>query len=398
MQTKLVVFIITVFISAIFSSGHATSPIVIGLDADLTSGSARSGIAIRRGMILAVDKINTEGGVLGRKLALAIRDHHGNPARGIANMEAFNEMPHLVAVVGGLHTPVAMAELPLIHEYGIIYLSPWAAGTPVVSNGYNPNYVFRVSVRDEYAGPFLVRRALEIGHRRLGLLLEQTGWGHSNLKAMKQALEKQNLKPAGVGWFLWGTRDLSAQIAALKQAGAQAVMFVGNAPEGVTLVASMARLPEKDRIPIISHWGVAGGNFFDQVGNDLTGIDLRFLQTFSFLGPPFPGRAKAVITAYLAKWPDTGSVRGMFSPAGTAHAYDLIHILKSAIEKAGTIEPSKVRAALENLGPHSGLVRNYAPPFSPENHDALDSDDFSLARFASDGAIEPIPHGKTGTK
>ncbi len=398
MKTRFLFFIVFVVISAIFSPVHGASPIVIGLDADLSSGSARSGIAIRRGVTLAVDEINAKGGVLGRKLALAVRDHRGNPARGIANMEAFGEMPDLLAVVGGLHTPVAMAELPRIHEYGIIYLSPWAAGTPVVSNGYTPNYVFRVSVRDEYAGPFLVRRALELGHRKLGLLLEQTGWGRSNLRAMEKALGTQNLEPAGVQWFLWGTRDLSVQIAALKGAGAQAIMFVGNAPEGTALVTSMAGLPEKDRIPVISHWGVTGGNFFDRVRDDLAGIDLRFLQTFSFLDPPFPGRAEKVIAAYLSRWPDTGSVRHIFSPAGTAHAYDLVHILKAAVEKAGSVEPSRVREALEDLGPHDGLVRNYDPPFSPENHDALDSDDFSLARFASDGAVEPLIRPATGSK
>jgi branched-chain amino acid transport system substrate-binding protein len=46
-------------------------------------------------------------------------------------------MKNLVAVVGGLHTPVALAELNKIHEHGIIYLDPWAACTHIVENGLN---------------------------------------------------------------------------------------------------------------------------------------------------------------------------------------------------------------------------------------------------------------------
>ncbi len=199
-------------------------------------------------------------------------------------------------------------------------------------------------------------------------------------------------------WFLWGSRDLSPQVSALQQAGAQAILFVGNAPEGAVLVSSMARFPEEGRLPVISHWGITGGQFFDQVANHLAMVDLKFLQTFSFLAPPFPERAKTVVSAYLKKWPETGSARGIFAPTGTAHAYDLIFILKMAVEKAGTIKPSKVRDALETLGPYSGLVRNYDPPFTPERHDALDAGDFSLAQFGTDGAIEPIQIRKAGAE
>jgi branched-chain amino acid transport system substrate-binding protein len=398
MKSRLISLFAAALVCLWGSNGFAAPPVIIGLDADMTSGSARSGAAIERGILLAVDEINARGGLLGRKLMLVSRDHRGNPARGIANIESFSETADLLAVVGGLHTPVSLAELPVIHKSGIVYLSPWAAGTPVVSNGYRPNYVFRVSVRDEFAGPFLVRQALNTGYKKLGLLLEQTGWGRSNLKAMTRAMEMQGEASAGVQWFLWGSRDLSPQIAALKQAGAQAVLFVGNAPEGAVLVSSMARLPEEDRLPVISHWGITGGQFFDRVENHLPMVDLKFLQTFSFLAPPYPKRAKKVVAAYLGRWPETGSVRSIFAPAGTAHAYDLVFILKMAAEKAGTIEPSKVRDALEALGPYNGLVRNYNPPFTPEKHDALDVGDFILAQFGADGAIEPISIRKTDSK
>ena len=116
-------------------------PIIVGLDADLSAGSARSGIAIQRGAEIAVAELNARGGVLGRPLQLMALDHRGNPARGADNLLQFAETENLVAVMGGLHTPVALYELKLIHQHKLIYLGPWAAGTPVVENGYNPNFV-----------------------------------------------------------------------------------------------------------------------------------------------------------------------------------------------------------------------------------------------------------------
>ena len=160
---------------------------VIGLDADMTAVAASGGIAIERGALIAIEEINENGGVLGKKIELKVRDHRGNPARGIDNIIAFSKEPNLIAVLGGVHTPVALAELKVIHDKKIIYLDPWAAGTSIVENGFDPNYVFRVSVRDEHAGSVLMAAAKNKGATQVGLLLERTGWGRSNEQSMTKA-------------------------------------------------------------------------------------------------------------------------------------------------------------------------------------------------------------------
>jgi len=389
-QIAAMVFALVFAYSNVLAAEKTPAPVVIGLDADMSSGSAQSGEAIRRGLILAMDEINGRGGVLGRPFKLVVRDHRGNPARGIDNMEAFAGMKDLVAVVGGLHTPVAMVELKAIHKNKIIYLDPWAAGTPVIENGFTPNYAFRVSVRDEYAGGFLVREALKAGYEKIALLLEQTGWGRSNERSMTAALKAHGLAPVAVRWFHWGTKDLTNQIHAAQKAGADAVMLVANAPEGVAAVKSMAALPEDRRLPIISHWGITGGDFFEKTKENLPHVDLVFLQTYSFIEPPFPDRARKVLEAYGKRFPECRTPQDIFSPVGTAHAYDLIQLLALAIEKAGTIERPAVRKALENLGEYRGLVRVYNPPFTEKKHDALDSDDFRMAGYDKNGVIVPV--------
>ncbi len=361
--------------------------ILIGLDADLSSGSAESGLAIRRGVELALAEINTRGGVLGRPLRLIIRDHHGNPTRGIDNILELAGMPDLVAVVGGLHTPVALAELPVIHTKRIIYLSPWAAGTPVVANGYTPNFVFRVSVRDEFAGGFLINRALKRGFKRIALLLENTGWGRSNEKAMRHALAQHGLVPATVQWFNWGTQQVSAQLRDIGTSRADVVMLVANAPEGEIVMKNIAARPADQRWPVISHWGITGGHFFQDTRQALEKADLTFLQTFSFLATATDPKSTAVARAYIARYDDTETVKQIRSPVGTAHAYDLVHILALAITAADSLDRDQVRTALEQVTHYPGLVREYAPPFTPQRHDALNQDDFHLARYGSDGTI-----------
>jgi branched-chain amino acid transport system substrate-binding protein len=366
------------------------APVIIGLDADMSSGSAKAGEAIRRGALIAIAEINEKGGVLGgRKLKLLIKDHHGVPARSIDNIIDFAKIENLVAVLGGLHSPVIIAALPVIHEHRIIMLDPWAAATRIISNEYNPNYVFRISVRDEFAGGFLVNHAFKKGYTKLGLLLERTAWGRGNEETITEALAEKGTAPVTVQWFNWGDTDMTAQILAIENAGADAILMVANAPEGVMIVKSMAKRPKEKRLPIFSHWGITGGNFIESVDDALEKVSLQVLQTYSFIGKENNNRAKKVIKRYKEMF-GIKTVREIIAPVGTAHAYDLIHILALAIEKAGTIERSRVRSALEQIPSYSGLVREYRPPFTPDWHEGLDSSDFQMAVYDSDGTIIPI--------
>lgn len=365
-------------------------PILIGLNATLSGGVGQSGRAIKRGLLLAIDEINTAGGVLGRRLQIIEDDNRGIPARGIDIIDDFAKLDNLVAIVGGIHTPVALASLKAIHKHGIVFLGPWAAGTPVVDNGYEPSYVFRVSARDEFAGGFLIDAALRRGFSKPGLLLWRTGWGRSNENAMTAAMRRTKTESAGTQWFNTSQRDISDQIDKLISAGADVIMLVANAPEGLTVLRDMAARPPDKRVPIISHWGITGGNLFRQDPTVFEKVDLTFLQTYSFFEPPFPKKSARLLKAYCAKFRACGSPSSVVSPVGTAHAYDLVHLLKQAIEKAGSTDRAKVRDALERLDRYDGLVRVYDPAFTPARHDALDISDFRLCRYDALGAIIPI--------
>jgi len=385
---RLAVLLFLFTISLFPLSSASSADIVIGLDADMSLGSAKAGEAIRRGAELAIDEINRKGGVLGRQLTLVVKDHRGNPARGRDNVQDFGAMPNLVAVLGGLHTPVALYELETVHRLGLIYLVPWAAGTPVVRNGYSPNYVFRVSVRDDLAGEFLIKKALAKGFRKPALLLEQTGWGRFNKKAMIAALAKRGIEPAGTEWFLWGVKDMKPAIARLKEAGADVIIFVGNAPEGGEFVKSLASMPGGG-LPVISHWGITGGCFYQENRAALSKVDLTFLQTHSFLAPHASEVSNHLAEAYVARYDDAASYLDIFAPAGTAHAYDLVHLLAMAITRAGGTDRAEVRDALERLEQFAGAVKVYTPPFTKTRHDALVGGDFHLARYNASGQVVP---------
>ena len=109
--------------------------LVIALDADMSGNSALSGLAIKRGITLAIDEINQAGGLLGKKLTVIARDNSMIPARGLDNLNKFSQIPNLLAVFSGISSPVVLAELPLIHRKKLLMLDPWAAAPPIIDNG-----------------------------------------------------------------------------------------------------------------------------------------------------------------------------------------------------------------------------------------------------------------------
>ena len=365
-------------------------PIVLGLHADMSSGSSAAGEGIRRGAVLAISEINAQGGLLGgRKLQLMVRDHHGAPVRAEAQLPEFAETPNLVALLSGMQSAAILPSLPFIHQRQLIVLAPWSATTQVIDHGLTPSYTFRVSARDPLVAEFLVAQAFKHGRSRLGLLLERSPWGRSCEKAMGEALARRKQMPVGVQWFNWADEDMEAQIAALERAGAQALLLVANAPEASNIVKTIVRRPQGKRLPIYAHWGLAGGSLPQLAGPSLSGVEMYVFQTFSFMGAR-DARTQAFMKAYHQMF-GLARPEDILAPTGTAHAYDAVWLLALAIQKAGSTDRPKVRDALEQLGPYKGLIRTYRPAFTPTRHEALELSDYRLTRFTPQGVLVPVP-------
>src|SRR5947208_10624616 len=325
---------------------QSKEPVKIGLSAAVSGGSAASGEAIKRGLQIAIDEINAKGGVLGgRKLELVVRDDEGNPQKGVTIARELVEREKVAAVFGGLHTTVALAQVPVWHELSTPYVGTWAAGTNITQNGKKPNFVFRVSANDDEVDKFLVRYAAEhLKRGKPGLLLENTAWGQSNETGLTKWFAERGVKAVGVEKFNWNDPDMSPQLLRLKQGGADVVMLVANAPEGAQVVKSKAKVGWE--VPIVSHWGISGGRFAELTGELSEGV--VFVQTYSFFGKQSEVGDR-VIGALKAKYAIKGP-EDILAPVGTANAYDAMHLVALAIDKAGAADGAKVRDALENLG------------------------------------------------
>jgi len=364
----------------------ANEPIKIGLVTALSGQSALAGEAITRGMQVAIDEINAKGGLLGgRKLELVRRDDEANPAKGVVAARELIFREKVAVVFGGLDTPVSMAIVPLMNQEKVPFMGPWAAGTGITKNGANPNFAFRVSAVDEIVDVGMLAYAQKnFKTQKPGLILVNNPWGESNEKGLKAAMAAKGVTPAGVEKFEGNDVDMVPQLTRLKAAGADTLFMVGNVGPSAQVVKSLERMGWK--VPVVSHWGPAGGRFTELAG--AMAKDVHFVQTYSFFGKQTPV-GERVIKALMAKYPNVKGP-GDISPAvGVANAYDAMHLTALAIQAAGSTNGDAIRQGYYKVEKHEGLIKTYVKPFSADVHDAVQSTDYVWAQFI-DNRIVPV--------
>lgn len=368
----------------LLSSIVYADPWQVVVNADLSSTSKGSGYAILAGAEIAVAEINAQGGILGEPIELVVKDHRANPARGILHVEQAAKIPNLLAILGGAHTPVILAELEAIHQENVLYLVPWAAGTAIVDNGYEPNNVFRVSLRDEWVGRFLVEQAQSLSCERLIPFLERTGWGRSNDTALSNAAQQLNYNLLPPIWFNWQSRMLNDQVSELpNDVQGDCLAFVGNAPDGVTLLKALEAA--NSSLTVLSHWGIAANDIVVPLGMELLDKRRLYWANTHAANEEKTQVGTALKQTFVANYGQPNN-----SYHGVVHAYDLIHLLALAVEQAQSGDIEAVRKGLYSINEYYGAMKVYQQPFSKQNHEGLQASDLMLLKLNENGLGEAL--------
>lgn len=373
------------------AASDSKAPVLIGFDGAYGQKTNTAPIAIELGARAAIDEINRSGGVLGgRPLQLVTTDNKGVSARGKDNFVELAQKKDLVAVLGGKYSPVSVEVLPDAHRLKVPLISVWGSADGITDHNYRPSYTFRVSLKDDWGVEAMMRRmANTYKASQVCAFLPNTSWGRSADAVIKSKASRYKLNFGVVRWYNWGDASFAEDYRRCLDNQGQALMFVGNEKEATILFKEMAALPADKRLPVVAHWGIVGGLLHEMVGPALGQVDFDVIQTFSFIQNQRP-RAKA-----LAQWIHANSpyktVSAIPSPVGAAHAYDTVHLLALAVERARSTQGSRVRDALEKLPLFNGAVRDYKPAFTATRHDALDARQVLFVRVGPDGTLTPTP-------
>jgi branched-chain amino acid transport system substrate-binding protein len=377
--------------------------ITIYQDADL-SINRESSKAIQKGIEVAFSEINNT--IDGFNVDFKYLNHRGNVIRSKRNYQSFINDPQALVIYSGIHSPPLIKNRAFINENKALTLVPWAAGGPITRYPSKENWVFRLSVDDTQAGSIIIDYAMKNQQcKHPHLLLEESPWGNSNLKSMSKALLKYGIDIPVVTRFSWNLKAKGARIALnkIQDNNSDCIVLVSNASEGAVLVNEMLKLPEQQHLPIVSHWGITGGNFHEEINvQKRAKFDLNFIQScFAFTNTKQSPLAQRVFQQLIEQSQGViTKIEDLTSAVGFIHAYDLTKLLIQAIQQTGLTGDIKhdrnaIRLALENINqPIEGLVTTYNKPFSvfdSQNninaHEALNQQHYCMGRYGLNNEV-----------
>ena len=263
------------------AAAPAAEPIRIGVSGPFTGGSSPMGISMRDGIRVAAAEINAAGGLLGRPLQLVERDDQARNELGAQIARELVGREKVVAGVGIVNTGVALASQHVYQEARIPMITAVATGTIVTRQFLPPqhpeNFIFRVSASDSIQAAMIVEEAVERRRfRKLAILADSTNYGQLGREDLERALEKKGVRPVAVEKFNIRDADMTRQLLAARQAGAEVLLTYGIGPELAQIANGAAKLGWS--VPIIGSWPLSMSSFIDSAGPN--GEGARMPQTF----------------------------------------------------------------------------------------------------------------------
>ncbi|HHD62984.1 MAG TPA: amino acid ABC transporter substrate-binding protein [Desulfobulbaceae bacterium] len=119
-------FLVLVFLLPSCNRQQPPVPIKIGLAINLSGRGGTAGEHIRDGALLAVDKINSSGGINGHPLELLVRDDQ-NTADGIRKADESLLQEGVAAIVGHSTSRNTLIGYPVVTAGNILLITPYAA-------------------------------------------------------------------------------------------------------------------------------------------------------------------------------------------------------------------------------------------------------------------------------
>lgn len=318
----------------------AAEPIKVGSVLSVTGPAAFLGDPELKTLEMYVEKINKEGGVLGRPLQLVHYDDGSDASKANGFAKRLIDDDKVDILVGGTTTGSTMSMVPLVEKAGIPFIS--LAGAVVIVEPVK-KWVFKTPHTDRMAAEKVFEDMKKRGIAKVALLAETSGFGQSGKKETESVAGKYGITLVASETYGPKDTDMTPQLTKIKSTdGVQAVFIFGLGQGPAIATKNYKQLGIA--LPLYHAHGVASEEFIKLAGPAAEGARLpaAALLVADKLAAKDPQKPVAMgyKTAFNDKWKTDVSTFG-------GHAYDGLMLAVEAIKKAGGTDKAKVRDAIE---------------------------------------------------
>lgn len=319
---------------ALTSCGSKDSnEIVIGGIFPLSGGVAVYGVECKKGIDLAIEEINAAGGVDGKNFKLISEDDEGAPEKSVNAYQKLTSKDGAKIIIGSLTSGCSLAITNRAQAQKVVQIAPAATAPAITDAG---DYIFRTCFIDPFQGTVGGKFSAETLKAKKAAILFDTGNDYS--VGLTENFENAFVAAGGTivakEAYTTNDKDFNAQLTKIKSANPDVVYL----PDYYGVVALIAKQLRAQGIntPIVGADGwdgvitlagpeVLNGYYSNHYAADSTDpAVVNFVKNFS------------------AKYNDAPN---SFAALG----YDSVYLLKDAIIKAGSADPTAIKNALATI-------------------------------------------------
>lgn len=324
------------------STEQAADTIKLGFLGATTGSVANYGIPGQKGMKMAIEEINANGGVLGKQLEGIYEDNKGDTTE-IANITTkYITQNKVVALVGDPCTGLTKVAADIAQKNKVVIFSAGATGEGVVEIG---DYVYRNTLLDKFAAPAVVDWMIsQQGWEKFAIITSlNNGYSTALTPVFQEAIKAKGGQIVLEETINDEETDFTAQVTKLKNANADVLVFTGYYTEAALIMTEVAR--KGLDIKLVGGDGLYGQDLA-KLGKEAVEEKVILYCGFSS-DQPSPETDK-FIKAYRAKYNEDPD---MFS----AQYYDAVYILAKAMTDANSADPSVFKDELAKLKDYPGV-------------------------------------------
>ncbi len=342
----ILIIIITIIILTnllIFRTGYTIKQedskkvIKIGSIASLTGETGWYGQRVKEGIDLAVEDINSQGGINNKKLEIIYEDSQCDQKQGVSAAQKLINFNHMNIIIGPTCSSVALSVAPITEENKVILITP-IASTPKLS--YAGDYVFRTKVSGALHGIKMAEFSYNKLNARTASILyinKDNGVGYKD--SFNKKFKELGGEIISIDSYEKGEKDFRIQLTKIKHFNPDVFYLAGQASEKAIKQASELDL----NIQIVS--AVIGNNELLEIAGDAA-EGLYYTESSFDIDDSF-----RTTQEYQEKYKNK---YGKISEIHAANAYDAVILISQAIEKCNE-NTSCIRDYLYSIKDYKGV-------------------------------------------
>ncbi|MFJ4286885.1 ABC transporter substrate-binding protein [Paenarthrobacter nicotinovorans] len=339
--------------------------ITLGAVLPLTGASATIGADQRRGIDLAVEQINAAGGVLGKKLSVAVEDSQGTANSALDAARKLVSVTKVPAVIGEYSSGVTVPVGTYLQEQHVVHLNVGSSSPAIANIG---NYSFSTIGLDTLASSFTAQELIKARQKTAVVIAPNNSYGEGVATTLKAAYEQLGGKISDSVLYTEGQTDYRAELQRAKQSNPDVFVYSAYGQEAATINKQAFELGMTGTPWYGIYLTMCTGDSDPSVVEGQQGMDVNYT------GPD----GSAYVAAYKEKFGQD------LSSTYSAYAYDAVKLVARAIEDGKSAKADDIRS---NLANRNEAYAGVTGPIAFDAHNQRREQPYAVLSFTN-GAIK----------